>query len=222
MPSGSPLPFLQLTLSFSSRTALVLQSKLSCFLSSVHGQTMANGGEPVCFTIGAEAWRANPRPNITIIFTLVAVVVSFAWLGVEDPSKWQAGVVLYILGCEFVPDSTTLEPVQLTTWTLVVSDNISGIHTCIGNCPLVWFWGRVLSHFGQQHFQVLLAICLKSGHQLRRSNKGPKGEIPESVILIALFSFLVQMSMLLLSLCQGIEFQTSHSLSLLLVKYLSL
>ena len=43
------------------------------------------------------------RPNITIFFTVVAVAVSFAWLGVEDASKWQAGVVLYILGCKW-PD----------------------------------------------------------------------------------------------------------------------
>ncbi|KAN0093258.1 Autophagy-related protein 22-like protein [Tylopilus felleus] len=48
--------------------------------------------------IGAWADYGQWRPNITIIFTLVAVAVSFAWLGVEDPSKWQAGVVLYILG----------------------------------------------------------------------------------------------------------------------------
>lgn len=41
------------------------------------------------------------RPNITIFFTFVAVSVSFAWLGVEDPSKWQAGVALYILGRKF-------------------------------------------------------------------------------------------------------------------------
>ncbi|KAI0925614.1 hypothetical protein AcW1_008006 [Taiwanofungus camphoratus] len=38
------------------------------------------------------------RPNIAIFFTILAVAVSFAWLGVEDPSKWQAGVALYILG----------------------------------------------------------------------------------------------------------------------------
>jgi hypothetical protein len=38
------------------------------------------------------------RPNITILFTVVAVAVSFAWLGVEDPSKWRTGVALYILG----------------------------------------------------------------------------------------------------------------------------
>jgi hypothetical protein len=42
------------------------------------------------------------RPNITIFFTIVAVTVSFAWLGVEDPSKWSAGVALYILGCKQV------------------------------------------------------------------------------------------------------------------------
>ncbi|KAF9234219.1 MFS general substrate transporter [Melanogaster broomeanus] len=48
--------------------------------------------------IGAWADYGQWRPNITIIFTLVAVAVSFAWLGVDDPSKWQAGVVLYVLG----------------------------------------------------------------------------------------------------------------------------
>ena len=41
------------------------------------------------------------RPNITIFFTLLAVGVSFAWLGVEDPAHWRAGVALYILGREF-------------------------------------------------------------------------------------------------------------------------
>jgi len=40
------------------------------------------------------------RPNITIFFTTVAIAVSFAWLGVKDASKWQAAVVLYILGRE--------------------------------------------------------------------------------------------------------------------------
>jgi len=42
------------------------------------------------------------RPNITIFFTFLAVGVSFAWLGVEDPSRWRAGVALYILGCKIV------------------------------------------------------------------------------------------------------------------------
>lgn len=41
---------------------------------------------------------AKGRPNILIFFTVLAVAVSFAWLGVEDPSRWQAGVALYILG----------------------------------------------------------------------------------------------------------------------------
>ena len=42
----------------------------------------------------------SPRPNITIFFTILAVAVSFAWLGVEDASRWEAGVALYILGCK--------------------------------------------------------------------------------------------------------------------------
>lgn len=41
------------------------------------------------------------RPNITIFFTIMAVAVSFAWLGVEEPSKWRAGVALYILGRKY-------------------------------------------------------------------------------------------------------------------------
>lgn len=41
------------------------------------------------------------RPNITIFFTLLGAGVSFAWLGVEDPSQWRAGAVLYILGSEY-------------------------------------------------------------------------------------------------------------------------
>ncbi|TFY73703.1 hypothetical protein EWM64_g10309 [Hericium alpestre] len=48
--------------------------------------------------IGAWADYGRWRPNITIFFTLVAVGVSFGWLGVEEPSKWRAGVALYILG----------------------------------------------------------------------------------------------------------------------------
>ncbi|EJD06852.1 uncharacterized protein FOMMEDRAFT_75769 [Fomitiporia mediterranea MF3/22] len=48
--------------------------------------------------IGAWADYGSWRPNITIFFTVLAVAVSFAWLGVEDASKWKAGVALYILG----------------------------------------------------------------------------------------------------------------------------
>ncbi|CCL99290.1 uncharacterized protein FIBRA_01306 [Fibroporia radiculosa] len=52
----------------------------------------------VLLLIGAWADYGYWRPNITIFFTILAVAVSFAWLGVEDPSRWQAGVALYILG----------------------------------------------------------------------------------------------------------------------------
>ncbi|WWD16286.1 hypothetical protein CI109_100712 [Kwoniella shandongensis] len=38
------------------------------------------------------------RPHITTAFTILTWAVSFAWLGVEQPSKWQAGTALYILG----------------------------------------------------------------------------------------------------------------------------
>lgn len=50
--------------------------------------------------IGAWADYGSWRPNIAIFFTILAVAVSFAWLGVEDPAHWQAGVALYILGRE--------------------------------------------------------------------------------------------------------------------------
>lgn len=36
------------------------------------------------------------------MFTIIAVAVSFAWLAVEDPSKWKAGVALYVVGCACV------------------------------------------------------------------------------------------------------------------------
>ncbi|TFK93709.1 MFS general substrate transporter [Polyporus arcularius HHB13444] len=52
----------------------------------------------VLLMIGAWADYGTWRPNITIFFTILAVGVSFAWLGVEDPSRWEAGVALYILG----------------------------------------------------------------------------------------------------------------------------
>ncbi|KAF5391658.1 hypothetical protein D9757_002487 [Collybiopsis confluens] len=48
--------------------------------------------------IGAWADYGRWRPNITIFFTILAVAVSFAWLGVDDPKNWRAGIALYILG----------------------------------------------------------------------------------------------------------------------------
>ena len=87
--------------SFFSRMVSVSLFKRSCFLSLEHGRIMANGGEFTYCIESLNVWHC-PRPDITIIFTIAAVAVSFAWLGVEDPSKWQAGVVLYILGCKYV------------------------------------------------------------------------------------------------------------------------
>ncbi|KAH9052926.1 MFS general substrate transporter [Lactarius deliciosus] len=46
-------------------------------------------------TIGGWADYGTWRPNITIFFTVLAIGVSFAWLGVEDPSQWRTGVALY-------------------------------------------------------------------------------------------------------------------------------
>lgn len=64
------------------------------------------------------------RPNITIFFTLMAVGVSFAWLGVEDPSQWRTGVALYVLGCgsrDFCSHCT-----HLNSCTRCSSDLVSG------------------------------------------------------------------------------------------------
>ncbi|KAF5372739.1 hypothetical protein D9615_010120 [Tricholomella constricta] len=48
--------------------------------------------------IGAWADYGCWRPNITVFFTLLAVGVSFGWLGVDNPEHWHAGVALYTLG----------------------------------------------------------------------------------------------------------------------------
>jgi hypothetical protein len=59
------------------------------------------------------------RPNITIFFTFLAVGISFAWLGVDNPENWRAGVALYILGCKlFFASRSTL--------TRDFSDNLPG------------------------------------------------------------------------------------------------
>ena len=88
------------------------------------------------------------RPNIAIFFTLLAVGVSFAWLGVEDPSQWRTGVALYVLGrgswdifCSYCS--------HLNACTFCSSDRVSGeghhmvtllihllIRRCLG-CPYV-------------------------------------------------------------------------------------
>ncbi|KAG6824155.1 hypothetical protein H0H92_007831, partial [Tricholoma furcatifolium] len=62
--------------------------------------------------IGAWADYGRWRPNITIFFTLLAVGVSFGWLGVDKPEEWRAGVVLYILGPAFPGMARDLPEVQ--------------------------------------------------------------------------------------------------------------
>lgn len=52
----------------------------------------------VLLMIGAWADYGTWRPNITIFFTVLAIAVSFAWLGVDHPSQWQAATALYVLG----------------------------------------------------------------------------------------------------------------------------
>lgn len=77
--------------------ASVLQFKPLCCYSLELGQTTVVGGRFIDFQTPFPANKSF-RPNITIFFTLFAVGVSFAWLGVEHPSQWRAGVALYILG----------------------------------------------------------------------------------------------------------------------------
>ncbi|TFK74120.1 MFS general substrate transporter [Pluteus cervinus] len=62
--------------------------------------------------VGAWADYGHWRPNITIFFTILAVAVSFAWLGVDQPEQWRASVVLYILG-----PNHDLFKCSLTFWT---------------------------------------------------------------------------------------------------------
>ncbi|KAI1796957.1 MFS general substrate transporter [Ganoderma leucocontextum] len=69
----------------------------------------------VLLLIGAWADYGSWRPNITIFFTVFAVAVSFAWLGVDDPSRWEAGVALYILGRK--SSNRTTRRCALTFWT---------------------------------------------------------------------------------------------------------
>ncbi|SGY69611.1 BQ5605_C004g03039 [Microbotryum silenes-dioicae] len=48
--------------------------------------------------IGSYADYGTWRPWILIFWTTVAIAVSFAWLGVDTPDKWQAATALYIIG----------------------------------------------------------------------------------------------------------------------------
>jgi len=48
--------------------------------------------------IGSFADYGRWRPWILVFWTIVSWGVGFGWLGVHDPSKWQAGTALYIIG----------------------------------------------------------------------------------------------------------------------------
>ena len=82
--------------------ASVLPYRPYCYYSLEHGPITVGGG--VSYSVHVCHLELNvlgpSRPNITIFFTILAVAVSFAWLGVDDPSQWRAGIALYILGRE--------------------------------------------------------------------------------------------------------------------------
>ncbi|KAJ9479449.1 Autophagy-related protein 22 [Pseudozyma hubeiensis] len=48
--------------------------------------------------IGSFADYGKNRPYILIVCTVVAIAVSFAWLGVTRPEQWQVGTGLYMVG----------------------------------------------------------------------------------------------------------------------------
>ncbi|KAM0788003.1 hypothetical protein ACM66B_006203 [Microbotryomycetes sp. NB124-2] len=48
--------------------------------------------------VGSLADFGRWRPAILLVFTVVSIAVSFAWLGVTNPSKWQAATALYVVG----------------------------------------------------------------------------------------------------------------------------
>lgn len=48
--------------------------------------------------IGSFADYGKNRPYILIVCTVVAIAISFAWLGVTRPEQWQVGTGLYMVG----------------------------------------------------------------------------------------------------------------------------
>lgn len=48
--------------------------------------------------IGSFADYGKNRPYILIVSTVIAIAVSFAWLGVTQPDQWQIAIGLYIVG----------------------------------------------------------------------------------------------------------------------------
>lgn len=48
--------------------------------------------------IGSFADYGKNRPYILIVSTVIAIAISFAWLGVKQPEQWQTAIALYMLG----------------------------------------------------------------------------------------------------------------------------
>jgi MFS-type transporter involved in bile tolerance (Atg22 family) len=46
------------------------------------------------------------RRWILVGWTVASWAFGFGWLGVHDPTKWQAATALYILGCPFVSNES--------------------------------------------------------------------------------------------------------------------
>ena len=40
------------------------------------------------------------RPNILVMFSIVAFGIGFGWLGVHSANKWEVATGLYIVGCK--------------------------------------------------------------------------------------------------------------------------
>lgn len=64
----------------------------------------------VFLIIGSFADFGQWRPNILIVLSIIAWAIGLGWLGVHDPSKWEAATGLYIIG--LIAYQTTL-----TFWT---------------------------------------------------------------------------------------------------------
>ncbi|KAF5359548.1 hypothetical protein D9756_003285 [Leucocoprinus leucothites] len=135
----------------------------------------------VLLIIGAWADYGQWRPNITIFFTVVAVAVSFAWLGVEDATKWQAGFNLTFWTAAFPGLARDLPEVQ-ESYDLVISgeklwsllfitqridtDNFTGKKTMLGEIVILAIMVGILKAVKSEEstenntraFSVLLAF----------------------------------------------------------------
>lgn len=96
------------------------------------------------------------RPNITIFFTLLGLGVSFAWLGVEQPSLWRFGVALYILGCEPFPPQGLKLP-EIFALLVITFQARANFHLWLCHCGLIYLILWIISvpwPFGQQPFRA--------------------------------------------------------------------